>query len=179
MSRVESKKLLNFTLTGSYDDDDAAKDAELMELMNSKENMVMFEKMHELANKHEEESNREYVTMMRALMDGWMKPMFDRQILKDAVNEIIEEEIKVPTKHDGKFDVPVFKYTPKKLQGAEGKHTAYIYAHGGGVIGIEASTYKPLLSYYAMECDAVIFNVDYRLAPETKCPIMSKIFMKS
>ena len=176
MSRVESKNLFHFTLTGLYDDDVAAKDAEMMELMSSKESLVMFEKMHELVNKHDAESNMEYVTMIRAMMDGMMKPLFDRQVLHKSIDEIIEEEMSIPTNHHGKFDVPVFKYTPKKLQGDGGKHVAYIYAHGGGAIGLEASTYKPLLAHYAVECDAVVFNVDYRLAPETKCPNNVKDF---
>ena len=56
------------------------------------------------------------------------------------------------------------------------KHVAYIYAHGGGAIGLDAKTYKPILSHYAVECNAVVFNVDYRLAPETKCPNNVKDF---
>ena len=176
MSRVESKNLFNFTPTGLYDEDVAAKDAEMMAMMGSKEGMEMVEKMNELSNKHDAESNKEYLTMMRGMMDGMIKQMLNSPILKNAVEETIEEEIKVPTNHDGMFDVPVFKYTPKKLQGDGKKHVAYIYAHGGGAIAIKASTYKPLLSYYAVECGVVIFNVDYRLAPETKCPNNVKDF---
>ena len=170
MSRVESKKLFNFTLNGLIDDDIAAKDAEMMAMMGTEEGMGMFTKMNELSMKDDAESITAYVTMMRAMMDGMVKPMLDFPEMKKAVKEIIEEEIKVPTNHDGMFDVPVFKYTPRKLQGDGKKYAAYIYAHGGGAIALEASTYKPLLAYYAVECDAVVFNVDYRLAPETKCP---------
>ena len=176
MSRVESKNLFNFTLTGIYDDDVSAKDAEMMAMMGTKEGMEMFEKINELTSKDDVESNTEFVAMMRAMMEGMVKPMFESPTLKKAAEEVIEEKIKVPTSHDGKFDVPVFKYTPKKLQGDGKKHAAYIYSHGGGAIAIEASTYKPLLAYYAVECDAVVFNVDYRLAPETKCPNNVKDF---
>ena len=45
-----------------------------------------------------------------------------------------------------------------------------LYAHGGGVIAGSAELYKPMLSLLATKSNAVIFNVDYRLAPETKCP---------
>ena len=41
-----------------------------------------------------------------------------------------------------------------------------IYAHGGGAIGGSAAMYKGLLSYMAVDCSVVVFNVDYRLAPE-------------
>ena len=43
-----------------------------------------------------------------------------------------------------------------------------IYAHGGGAIGGSAAMYKGLLSYMAVDCGVVVFNVDYRLAPETR-----------
>ena len=43
-----------------------------------------------------------------------------------------------------------------------------IYAHGGGCIGGTASGYAGLLSHMAVDCGVVVFNVDYRLAPETR-----------
>ena len=64
----------------------------------------------------------------------------------------------------------MFKYSPKTLEGSSTKQAAFIYVHGGGVIAIDACTYKPVLCHYAIECNAIVFNVDYRLAPETKCP---------
>merc|ERR1711981_1037326 len=114
------------------------------------------EKMGAVLTKHDPESNMEYVTITRGTMSAIVKPMMDHPTLNKSVEETIEEEIKVPSNHDGKFDIPVFKYTPK--------------SHGGGVIAIDASTYKPLLCHYAIECNAIVFNVDYRLAPETQCP---------
>ena len=59
-----------------------------------------------------------------------------------------------------------------------------VYAHGGGVVGGSAeiySRYRSLrmrlvltlcigryLAYMALDCGVVVFNVDYRLAPETR-----------
>ena len=39
-------------------------------------------------------------------------------------------------------------------------------AHGGGCVSGKASQYGNYLSYMALDCGVVIFNVDYRLAPE-------------
>ena len=178
MSRVVSKRLFDFPLTGLYDDDVAAHDAETMEqLVSSKEGMEIMQKMMELSSKDDTESNMQYVTIFRDMMDGLIKPYWtNNPILDTAMAEITVKEIKVPTTHDGEFDVPVFKYTPKKLETNGAKQVAYIYAHGGGAVGIEASTYKPILAYYAVDCNVVVFNVDYRIAPETKCPNNVKDF---
>ena len=43
-----------------------------------------------------------------------------------------------------------------------------MYAHGGGAVACTAAQYKPYLSYMAVDCGLVVFNVDYRLAPETR-----------
>ena len=43
-----------------------------------------------------------------------------------------------------------------------------VYAHGGGAVGGSAMGYKGYLSHMAMTCGVVVFNVDYRLAPDTK-----------
>ena len=43
-----------------------------------------------------------------------------------------------------------------------------IYAHGGGVVGGTAALYAGFLSHMAVDCGVVVFNVDYRLAPETR-----------
>ena len=50
----------------------------------------------------------------------------------------------------------------------EKSRACIVYAHGGGVIGGTANLYKGFLSHMAMDCGVVVFNVDYRLAPETR-----------
>merc|ERR1712001_31801 len=108
-----------------------------------------------------------------------MKSVFDRPTLNTAMQEVGDVTMKIPTNHDGEFDVTVFRYTPRNLLDQKKPKAAYIYAHGGGVIGMTAASYKPLLSYYAVDCDVVLFNVDYRLAPETKCPNNVKDFYEA
>merc|ERR1719245_833128 len=138
--------------------------------------MKFMAELAEVRDKHDTESNKKYVNMMREMVDDIMKPLYDHPILEEASKNVEETELKVLTNHDGNFEVPVFIYTPNQLQGKEKKNVAYIYAHGGGAISLSAKTYKPLLAHYAVECNVVVFNVDYRLAPETKCPNNVKDF---
>ena len=48
--------------------------------------------------------------------------------------------------------------------------TCVVYAHGGGAVSGTAEMYKPLTAGLAVETNTVVVSVDYRLAPETKCP---------
>ena len=113
--------------------------------------------------------------MMRAMMDGMIAEMFTHPLLAKAEEETIETEISIPTNHDGQHDVVVHVYTPMKLKNNT-KKAAFVYAHGGGAIAIAATCYRPFLSHLAVNGDVVVYNVDYRLAPETKCPNNVKDF---
>ena len=88
---------------------------------------------------------------------------------KKGIEGCLHTEIKVPTNHDGEYDVTVLVHTPKSIS-KEACSPAIIYAHGGGVAACSALMFKPYLSNVANECGVVVYNVDYRLAPETKCP---------
>ena len=43
-----------------------------------------------------------------------------------------------------------------------------MYAHGGGCISGSADMYKGFLAHMAVDCRVIVFNVDYRLAPEAR-----------
>ena len=45
-----------------------------------------------------------------------------------------------------------------------------VYAHGGGAVSGTADMYRPVTAALAVETGTVVVSVDYRLAPETKCP---------
>ena len=51
----------------------------------------------------------------------------------------------------------------------EKNRPAIVYAHGGGCIGGTADLYENFLAHMAVDCRVVVYNVDYRLAPETRC----------
>ena len=46
----------------------------------------------------------------------------------------------------------------------------FVYAHGGGGVTSTAVSENGLLCKFAIDNDIVIFNVEYRLAPEHKSP---------
>jgi acetyl esterase/lipase len=50
------------------------------------------------------------------------------------------------------------------------KHAAYVYAHGGGGIFGKAEESNDYLCATALNLNCVVFNIDYRLGPEVKCP---------
>ena len=60
--------------------------------------------------------------------------------------------------------------TPCSVKGISGEASlpCIVYAHGGGVVACNAHQYKPYMSYMAVDCGVKVFNVDYRLAPETR-----------
>ena len=78
--------------------------------------------------------------------------------------DITDMEIAADDGH--KCAVHVIK--PKTLTGTG--HAAYIYAHGGGAVMFEAKSSNSNLTHTALELNCVVFNVDYRLGPESKAP---------
>ena len=59
-----------------------------------------------------------------------------------------------------------YKYYDFQFLASESERPCIIYAHGGGCVSGRASQYANYLSYMALDCGVVVFNVDYRLAPE-------------
>ena len=51
-----------------------------------------------------------------------------------------------------------------------GKLAAYIHAHGGACIVGSAESGNPRMCRLACESNLVVFNVEYRLAPEHRVP---------
>lgn len=173
MPRVKSKNLFNFQLNGCID-------ADILELEEKMKNEYpdsadVIKKMNELASGDNEASDLEFVTTMRGMLDGMMVAMGKHPELTKASEQCVETKIMVPTDHDGKYDVLVEVSTPKTLVGNK-KNTALIYAHGGGSVCGTAAQFKPWCDLEAVACNMVVFNVDYRLAPETKCPNNVKDF---
>ena len=99
-----------------------------------------------------------------ALIGMQRHPTYD-----EALEKCSHSELKVPTSHHGEYSVSVLVHAPKHLS-EERQRPAIIYAHGGGVIACSALTHKKYLSKLALKSNVVIFNVDYRRPPETKCP---------
>ena len=114
-------------------------------------------------------SDEDFVKGFRLLCNFGLQVAQSPSTYDEAVNSCIHSEIKVPTFHLGEYSVSVLVHTPKQLV-KQAQRPAIIYAHGGGVVGCKASTHRRYLSKLALKCNVVIFNVDYRRAPEAKCP---------
>merc|ERR1719204_437957 len=96
---------------------------------------------------------------------------------KDYIDKCERTEFKVPSEQEGDPEVPVFVHTPKDIIG--GRNACVIYAHGGGVVAGEAVAFTGPVSRQACDNGVVVFNVDYRLAPETKCPDNARDFYRA
>ena len=173
MAVVTSKSLFDLKPAGKVDDD-------IVEWTNngrSPEEQAAWDRYHYLATKHcdNTEFDDEILKAYREACKLGRKKFLNYPEYREASKKVDTREISVPTNHDGDFKVPVFVYTPKILTGHT-NNAAYIYAHGGGVIAAEAADCKPALDFLAVECGVVVFNVDYRLAPETTSPNNVKDF---
>ncbi len=155
MERVVSKHLFNYPLDGVMDPETAAYEKEMMEQLP--------EEWKDVADK----SWEEFVGIARYSMNEL--DYKSHPSLVKANKDCIHTKFEVPIRDGNDFAVPVLVHTPKTLEGKKNR-AAIIYAHGGGVVAGTAEMFQPLQSLMAVQSDIVIFNVEYRLAPETKCP---------
>jgi len=161
--RVKSKNLFNFRPQGFIDPVVVAED-EKMKQDFGLDPVVMAEHM-------KNQSETEFVEEMRGFMGGFLgnTPFKTDPVVVEAYASCNNSELAVPTKHDGEYNVKVLVHEPKSLAG-EKNRPAIVYAHGGGCIGGTADLYEHFLAHMAVDCRVVVYNVDYRLAPETRCP---------
>ena len=78
-------------------------------------------KFKELSMKDDEASNKEFVETLRGMMNGQMAVLGASPLFAAAGEKTVETELKVPTTHDGEYDVVVQVLTPKVLQGKKNK----------------------------------------------------------
>lgn len=73
--------------------------------------------------------------------------------------------------------IKVFVIKPKGIAATD--NAGYIYGHGGGGVMMTAETENPIQCHVALTLNCVLFNVDYRLGPEVKCPTGQEDFVKA
>ena len=83
--------------------------------------------------------------------------------METILTQIDERTIQIPVK-GGKIDVIVSQ--PKQ----KGKMAAYIWAHGGAGVAGTADQFRLANGRWALTMQCIVFNVDFRLAPEHKMP---------
>lgn len=94
---------------------------------------------------------------------------YEQQMAKCDISDF---EFKV---RDG-TPIKVFVVRPKHLDASK-KHPGYLYAHGGGAWSCRAHQFNNNMSHVALNLNCVVFNVDYRLSPEVKCPTGQQDFV--
>ena len=169
MARVESKNLFHHRPNGVPEDYVEAMATQMREGMMQKMDPAVKE-VYERINSDDPTVSMVESGFLQQMRDG-MDTMFQMfgDPYKEYVEKCIHSELKVPMRDGNDFEVPVLVHTPKEIAGKKA-NPAIIYAHGGGVVAGTAIQMKPILSHIACKLGVVYFNVDYRLAPETKCP---------
>merc|ERR1712032_598960 len=156
-----NKSLFHFHPAGVMDPDVAKVDAALKKAVAAAKSRG-FDPEVEL-------SPQQYAAHMRRWIDGYFKKLAKHPTYLAAVEGCKHEELVIPVEEGDGGQVRVLVHTPAHLADRE-KNAGLVYAHGGAVLSGSAHLYKPHLSLLAINCGIPVFNVDYRLAPESKCP---------
>ena len=154
---LSTKNLFQFQPKGSYDKDVGPMQAAVKKLMMSQ---------YDWGVEHPPEV---HAARLRRWINMYFTKLGDHPNYQKAVDNCDHDEMVVPARDGNDSTVRVLVHTPKNLNCSDSR-IGLLYAHGGAVIAGSADLYKPVLSLLAQECGVVIYNVDYRLAPETKCP---------
>lgn len=85
-------------------------------------------------------------------------------IEKTEVYKNIHREIAGPS-----GDIPVEIFWPRATEQSETLPIVLLF-HGGGWILGSLTTHENMARFYCMHADAIVINVDYRLAPENRFP---------
>ena len=88
--------------------------------------------------------------------DGWN--VYKEQVTQECINIKVEEGV----------EIKLWIIKPKSMEGD--KNAAFIFAHGGAGLMLSAEENLPECYRYAVDWDCIVFSVDYRKGPETKCP---------
>jgi len=168
--RVRSKHLFqHLQLNGQYDEQVLADLASRMSTAGPVQQMMA--KMG-AATKVEDDGTA-IAEAVRNVMNLTFDPIGKQPFFVGMTKMCHQEEISVPATEDNSVEVKVFVHRPKRLQGPS---PAVLYVHGGGVIAGRAEQFFGWCSHMAESCGVIFFNVDYRLAPEAKCPENVKDF---
>jgi len=162
--RVVPGNMFNYRPAGMIDTDVVERELEIYATMgmDPADMKAEYDKLNNL-------EPEQFTSYLRQMMEGVMVPAFNHPWLTQAQDSCDQTTLSVPTSHCGDYNVSVLVHTPKAIS-HDTNRPCIVYAHGGGAVAGTAAMYAPFLSYMAMDCGVVVFNVDYRLAPETRCP---------
>jgi acetyl esterase/lipase len=109
--------------------------------------------------------------MLRAVMVEAVRFAYPREPVAPAFAEEITFQGDDYTKDGDKRDLKLFLNRPKTTKfGKENQSPALLYMHGGGAMALDARFADECCQRWADESDILVFNLEYRLAPETPAP---------
>ena len=159
LQRVKSKNLFNFNQKGKLDSDVAAVGDAFKKFLQAQNSI----------SQENEIRPEEQAEKLRDWYNRFFPKLAAHPVYVKALEDCDHSEIRVPVRDGNDAEVKVLVHTPKHISDKK-DNVGMLYAHGGGAIAGTAELYKPMLAALATQANIVIFNVDYRLAPETKCP---------
>ena len=172
MERVQSKQIFDYQLDGVIDTELFEHQREAMKLYSVLAEQGILERSDDVGRpvvRSDGLTCQEVAGNIRAYMKASVSAICGAPVLVEANEKCIHTKLTVPPRDGNDASVSVLVHTPKNLQ-SKGDNPAIIYAHGGGAIGGTAEMMQPWMARAATYFGVVYFNVDYRLAPETKCP---------
>jgi len=158
MSELRSKKLFNFAPKGEYDQDVQAF------LVKEQQNMKKDYGIEALIFKDDDNAVDENTKLLRDYMEKSFTKLGELPHYVNIMKKCSTKEFTIPENN-----IKVYVHIPHSLENVSDR-TAIVYAHGGGVVSGTARAYQPATACLAVETGCVVFSVEYRLAPETKCP---------
>eukprot|EP00092_Neocalanus_flemingeri_P056516 GFUD01067019.1.p1 GENE.GFUD01067019.1~~GFUD01067019.1.p1 ORF type:complete len:337 (+),score=85.03 GFUD01067019.1:33-1013(+) len=158
LGRVQSKNLFtNLRLEGVYDEEVAADIPDAAGMENAVKELMTVK-----------DDGTAVASFVRKMMDAVFPGLNKLPYFQEKIEACYQEKINVPSIEENDLEIPIYVHRPKRLKGD--KNAAIIYIHGGGVIAGTAEMFAGHCSRIAEVSGVVVFNVDYRLAPEAKCP---------
>jgi len=106
----------------------------------------------------------EYAANFRKAMDEILEPIKKIPFFIEAMEKNVTTQLTVPKGKISDGDITVYMHRPKTLP--EKGCAAMIYAHGGAAVAGSAKNCIPICALTALQWEVVVFNVEYRLAPE-------------
>jgi len=157
--RVQSKDLFDFKLKGVYDDE------VYDDIKKNKVNSDYFKEMLAAAVKGADKGKA--VSQLIRNVFPYIKQAMNTEYFQEKFDCCTHETVYVPKEYSNDVEIPVLVHRPKNITG---KSAAIIFAHSGNVIVGSAEDFKLYTSAIAVNTGVTLFSVNYRLAPETKCP---------
>ena len=105
-----------------------------------------------------------------------MQTIYENQQIAES-NKAWADQVEKSTIEIQGDDGVMIKVLVNKSKNCGPNSAAFVYAHRGNAVTLSAKQCNELMVRWAHKYNCVVFNVDYRLAPEAKAPAAQRDFM--